>query len=367
LEGIPPENTVHTCKSFPSLFHQTDIFINKGIRIMKAYQVHEYGRSAKFIESEVKNPAAKPGHVVLKVKATSLNPVDHKILKKNLGINPTLPATLHMDVAGVITELGEGVTALKIDDEVYGCAGGLKGEAGNIEGALADFMLVDSTLMALKPKSLSLSESAALPLVTITAWEGLFDRAHIKKGDHVLIHGGTGGVGHIAIQLAKQHGARVTTTISSNVKAKIARGLGADDVVFYRDETVRNYTQRLTAGKGFDVVFDTIGAGNLDKSLEAAKVSGQVISIVGQNQHDLTPMHIKGLSLHLVFMLLPMLTGKDRAHHSFILEKVASWIDEGLVKPIIHEEKFSFEQANEAHALFATNKHIGKIVLENTL
>jgi len=333
---------------------------------MKAYRVHEYAGSAKFIEDEVNKPSAKQGHVVVEVKASSLNPVDHKLLKSDLGINPALPGILHMDVAGVITEVGEGVTAFKTGDEIYGCAGGLQGEAGNIEGALADFMLADSNLIALKPKSLSFSESAALPLVTITAWEGLFDRAHIKKGDHILIHGGTGGVGHIGVQLAKQHGARVATTTSSEDKAKIARGLGADDIIFYRDETVEDYTRRLTNGKGFDVVFDTIGAGNLDKSLDAVKVSGQVISIIGQNQHDLTPMHIKGLSLHLVFMLLPMLTGNGRAHHGFILKNVAKLVDEGLVKPLIHEEKFSFDQANEAHALFATNKHIGKIVLENT-
>ncbi|MBT5631587.1 MAG: zinc-binding dehydrogenase, partial [Nitrospina sp.] len=240
------------------------------------------------------------------------------------------------------------------------------GKAGNIEGALADFMLADSKLIALKPKSLSFSESAALPLVTITAWEGLFDRAHIKKGDHVLVHAGTGGVGHIGIQLARQQGARVASTVSSEDKSKIARGLGADDIIFYRDETVADYTQRLTGGEGFDVVFDTIGADNLDKSLEAVKVCGQVISIIGQNQHDLTPMHIKGLSLHLVFMLLPMLTGNGRAHHGSILKEVAEWIDKGFVKPLIHAEKFSFAQANEAHALFAGNKHIGKIVLENT-
>ena len=332
---------------------------------MKAYRVHEYGDAAKFIGEEVSKPSAKQGHVVVEVKASSLNPVDHKLLKCDLGINPALPGILHMDVSGVITEVGKGVTAFKTGDEIYGCAGGLQGEAGNIEGALADFMLADSNLIALKPKSLSFSESAALPLVTITAWEGLFDRAHVKKEDHVLIHGGTGGVGHIAIQLAKQHGARVATTVSSEEKAKIARGLGAEDVIFYRDEKVEDYTQRLTKGKGFDAVFDTVGADNLDKSLEAAKVSGQVISIIGSNKHDLTPMHMKGLSLHLVFMLLPMLTGKGRAHHGFVLNNVAKWIDEGLVNPLLHEKKFSFDQANEAHALFATNKHIGKIVLEN--
>jgi len=333
---------------------------------MKAYRVHEYGKAAKFIEDEINKPKVKQGHVVIGVKASSLNPVDHKILKGKVKINPALPGTLHMDVAGVITEVGEGVTAFKVGDEIYGCAGGLQGEAGNIEGALAEYMLADSNLIALKPKALSFSEAAALPLVAITAWEGLFDRAHIKKGDHILIHAGTGGVGHIGIQLAKQQGARVATTVSSEEKAKIAKRLGADEIIFYRDESVKDYTQRLTEGKGFDVVFDTIGADNLDKSLKAAKTSGQVIGIVGTNQHDLTPMHMKGLSLHLVFMLLPMLTGKGRAHHKFILESIAKWIDEGLIEPLIHEEKFSFDQANEAHALFETNKHIGKIVLENT-
>jgi len=333
---------------------------------MKAFKVHEYGKGAKFIEQEVNKPEIKPGHVVIEVKATSLNPVDHKILKANLGINPVLPATLHMDVAGTIVEMGEGVVTFKVGDEVYGCAGGLQGEAGNIEGALADFMLADSHLIALKPKSSSFAEAASLPLVAITAWEGLFDRAHINAEDHILIHAATGGVGHIGIQLAKQHGARVATTVSSEDKAKIAKDLGADDIIYYRDETVNDYTQRLTQGKGFDVVFDTIGGGNLDKSLKAAKVSGQVISIVGNNQHDLSPMHMKGLSLHLVFMLLPMLTGKGREHHGFILKKIAEWVDKGTIKPLVHKEYFHFSQANEAHALYAANKHIGKIVLGNT-
>ena len=336
------------------------------IKAMKAYRVHEYGEAAKFVENEVEKPKAKQGHVVVEVKATSLNPVDHKLLKSDLGINPALPGTLHMDVAGVISEVGDGVTAFKTGDEIYGCAGGLQGKAGNIEGALADFMVVDSDLIALKPKSLSFAESAALPLVTITAWEGLFDRACIKKGDHILVHAGTGGVGHIAIQLAKRHGAKVATTVSSQDKARIATDLGADEIIFYHDETVKDYKQRLTADEGFDVVFDTIGGENLDKSLSAVKISGQVISIIGTNKHDLSPMHMKGLSLHLVFMLLPMLTGKGRTHHGVLLEKVAKWVDEGLIKPLIHEEKFCFSQANEAHALFASNKHIGKIVLENT-
>ena len=333
---------------------------------MKAYRVHEYGEAAQFIEDEVDKPESKQGHVVIEVKASSLNPIDHKLLRKDLGINPALPGTLHMDVSGVITEVGDSITNFEVGDEVYGCAGGLKGMAGNIEGALADFMLADVNLIAQKPKTLSFSEAAALPLVAITAWEGLFDRAHINPDSHVLIHAGTGGVGHMGIQFAKKNGARVATTVSSEEKAKIAKKLGADDIIFYRDEMVESYTQSLTEGKGFDVVFDTIGGENLDKSLQAARSSGQVISIIGTNQHNLSPMHMKGLSLHLVFMLLPMLTGEGRAHHNFILKEVAKWIDDGSVRPLIHEEKFRFDQANEAHALFASNKHIGKIILENT-
>jgi len=332
---------------------------------MKAYRVHEYGEAAQFIEDEVDKPESKQGHVVIEVKATSLNPIDHKLLRKDLGINPALPGTLHMDVSGVITEVGDNITNFEVGDEVYGCAGGLKGMAGNIEGALADFMLADVNLIAQKPKTLSFSEAAALPLVAITAWEGLFDRAHINPDSHVLIHAGTGGVGHMGIQFAKQNGARVATTVSSEEKGKIAKKLGADDIIFYRDEMVESYTQSLTEGKGFDVVFDTIGGENLDKSLKAARCSGQVISIIGTNKHNLSPMHMKGLSLHLVFMLLPMLTGEGRAHHNFILKEVAKWIDDGSVRPLIHEEKFKFDQANEAHALFASNKHIGKIILEN--
>ena len=333
---------------------------------MKAYRVHEYGEAAQFIEDEVDKPASKQDHVVIKVKASSLNPIDHKLLRKDLGINPALPGTLHMDVSGVITEVGDSITNFEVGDEVYGCAGGLKGMAGNIEGALADFMLADVNLIAQKPKTLSFSEAAALPLVAITAWEGLFDRAYINPDSHILIHAGTGGVGHMGIQFAKQNGARVATTVSSEEKAKIAKKLGADDIIFYRDEMVESYTQSLTEGKGFDVVFDTIGGENLDKSLQAARSSGQVISIIGTNKHNLSPMHMKGLSLHLVFMLLPMLTGEGRAHHNFILKEVAKWIDDGSVRPLIHEEKFRFDQANEAHALFASNKHIGKIILENT-
>ncbi|GAB4201704.1 MAG: zinc-dependent alcohol dehydrogenase family protein [Wenzhouxiangellaceae bacterium] len=332
---------------------------------MKAYVVNEYGEDARFSEAEWPTPTASPGHVVIEVKASSLNPVDHKLLTSDRGINPPPPAILHMDVAGVIAAVGEGVTDFQAGDEVYGCAGGLQGEAGRLDGALADFMLADADLIALKPKRLSFTEAAALPLVSITAWEGLFDRAAIQPRQSILIHAGVGGVGHIAIQLAKSHGLRVATTVSSADKAQLARELGADDIINYHQESVDDYVKRLTAGRGFDVIYDTVGGANLDRSLQAAAVHGQVISIIGHNQHDLSPMHTKGLSLHLVFMLLPMITGQGRAHHGEILRQVAELVDAGRLKPLLNQQRYRFAEVNEAHAAYAANRYLGKIVLEN--
>ena len=125
------------------------------------------------------------------------------------------------------------------------------------------------------------------------------------------------------------------------------------------------YVKRLTHDKGFDIVFDTVGGATLDASFQAACTNAQVISIIGMNTHDLTPMHVKGLSLHLVFMLLLMLTGEHRSHHGYILRKIAGLVDSGKLKPLIHDERFTFEQINEAHALYASGKHIGKITVEN--
>jgi len=159
--------------------------------------------------------------------ATSVNPADTKIRRNGPPIAPALPAVLGMAVAGIVEAVGPGVTALAPGDGVYGCAGGVKG----MHGALAEYLLTDPALLAPKPPQLSWREAAALPLVTITAWEGLFDRAHVAAGQNVLVFAGTGGVGHIAVQLAKATGARVVATASSAKKADLARSLGADAVV----------------------------------------------------------------------------------------------------------------------------------------
>ncbi len=222
---------------------------------MKAYLTRSYGPEARLEAAEIPVPEPASGQILIEVKATSLNPIDNMFLRQDMGFNPELPAALHGDVAGVVSAVGQGVDRFKSGDEVYACAGGFKGHGG----ALAEYMVADARLVAHKPHTLDFASAAALPLVAITAWEGLIDRANVQSGQHVLIHGGTGGVGHVALQLAKSKGARVATTISTEDKAKIVRDLGADDIIFYRKQTVEQYVENLTHGQGFDIVFDSVG------------------------------------------------------------------------------------------------------------
>ena len=198
---------------------------------MKAQLLHSYGEKPDFHLAEIPLPALKPGHVLVRVAATSVNPIDIKIRKMRPVFAPALPAILGMDVAGTVESVGQGVTDFKPGDEVFGCAGGLT----DMPGALAQFTLADARLLALKPANLTMVEAAALPLVGITAWDALFDRARIQAGQSALIHAGTGGVGHVAVQLAKSRGARVATTVSSAGKAELAKSLGADEIINYRE------------------------------------------------------------------------------------------------------------------------------------
>ena len=210
-----------------------------------------------------------------------------------------------------------------------------------------------------------MAQAASLPLVAITAWEALIERAQIKPGDNVLVHGGTGGVGHIGIQLAKLQGAKVTTTVSSIEKEKIVKGLGADEVINYRTETVKNYVQRLTNGHGFDVIFDTVGGKTLDQSFEATKVGGQVASISTFNTHDLSQLHLKGLSLHVILMLIPLIYNQGRERHGEILRRVADLVDLGKIHPLLDVEQFNFSNASAAHQRLESGNAIGKVVLVN--
>ena len=330
---------------------------------MKAIILDEHGSADGFKLSEISAPIVLPGHVILKVCASSVNPVDCKIRNGMLtGISPDLPGLLHGDVAGIVSEVGEGVEGFEVGDEVYGCVGGFKGTPG----VLAEYALADSRLLAPKPPPLTMREAAAIPLIGITAWNALIDRGELTKGQRVLIHAGTGGVGHIALQLAKAMGAEVHTTISTKHKADLAQHLGADRVINYSQTSPKQYVQEFTNGFGYDLVFDTVGGTCLDHSFEAAKEYGTVVSIAARANHDLTFVHVKSLSLHVVFMLLPILKNQFREKHGEILGNISRLVVDGKIKPLLHEERFSFEEVGKAHRCWEAGRAIGKISLENT-
>jgi NADPH2:quinone reductase len=326
---------------------------------MKAQVIEGHGGPEEFEEREVERPEVRAGHVLIRVAASSVNPVDTKIRSGAAPLGPELPAVLHGDVAGTVEEAGPGVEAFRPGDEVYACAGGVKGQGG----ALAEYLLADADLVARKPRTLGMAEAAALPLVTITAWEGLIDRAGVRPGQSVLVHGAAGGVGHIGVQLARIAGARVFATGSSEEKLEIARDLGATAAINYREQSVEEYVAEHTGGEGFDVVFDTIGGENLDRSFQAARPNGTVVSISTSSTHDLSPLHQKGLTLHVVFMLLPMLLGRGRARHGGLLTDAARLVDDGRLRPLLDSRKFSFSEAGEAHRRLESGEAVGKVTL----
>lgn len=326
---------------------------------MKAMVIRAYGSSEPFVLTEIEKPEVKAGHLLIKVAATSVNTVDTMIrqMGEELALAPPLPAVLGMDFAGTVAAVGEGVTGFSVGDEVYGCAGGL----ADLPGALAEYMLADANLVAHKPKSSSMVEAAAVPLVGITAYEGLI-RAETQKGQKLLVHGGAGGVGHIAVQLANHFGAHVYATGGSETQLALIENLGAT-AINYRTEEVADYVAKHTGGAGFDVIFDTVGGANMLNSFAAAALNAQVSTTVALSELDLSTAHFKGLSLHVIFMLIPMLHNQKREQHGEILRKLASIIDAGKVKVITDEQSFTLEEVGKAHDRLTSGQAMGKVVV----
>ena len=209
---------------------------------MKAMVVKSPGSADVFELSSVEVPAMRPGHILVTVKATSVNPIDTKIRSKQLPFSPEYPAVLHVDFSGIVAEVSPDVKNFKIGDAVYGVGGGVK---GLILGALAESLLVDANLVSLMPTNLSFTEAATLPLVSITAWEALLDKMRLRSGDSLLVHGGLGGVGHIAAQLGKHIGAIVHTTVSKDEDKEASKNFGADYPINYKTMSVEQYVESI--------------------------------------------------------------------------------------------------------------------------
>lgn len=327
---------------------------------MKAVVINSFGGPEVFQIADLPEPKVEPGHVVIQVKGSSVNQVDCKIRSGAIpSITPPFPAVLHGDVSGVVIEVGPDVTTFKTGDEVYGCSGGVKGTGG----ALAEYMLCDVQTLAKKPKLLPLQDAAALPLVTITAWIALFYKLNFSAGHHILIHGGAGGVGSTAIQLAKSVGGNISTTVGSETDFAAVKKLGSQGVINYHKEGVQDYVKRLTENQGFEMIFDTIGEKNLPNSFQAAALNGAIATTAARSTLDLTPMHQKALSLHSVFMLLPLLNGKERQMFKDILDKAATLVDAGKLVPFIDSNRFHILDVAKAHAYLESKKTKGKVVL----
>ena len=326
---------------------------------MKAAVLDGFGADSSFEIKELESEPLKPNDVRIKVAASSVNVVDTKIRG---GMPEFAPESMVLgcDVAGTIVETGQAVTRFSVGDAVYGCAGGIKGRSG----AYAEEMVADHRLLATPPTSIGLEEAASLPLVTITAWESLVDRARVQPGDRVLVHGGTGGVGHIGVQLARAMGAHVTATVSSDEKGKIAASLGADVVVNYTEKTPAEYTPEITEGNGFDVVFDTVGGPNIEPSLAALGPNGRCVSIVSLGSApDLSALHLQNASLHVVFMLVPMLRDKGLEAHGTILERTSTLVDGGRLRPLIDRSAFSLHSIERAHHRLNESGRLGKVII----
>lgn len=309
---------------------------------------------------EIARPVAGANQVLVRIQASGLNPLDAKIRAGKAGhAQVQLPAVLGIDMAGVVEAVGPGVSAFSVGDLVYGMTGGV----GSVQGSLAQFAAVDADLLARQPGNISMREAAALPLIFITAWEGLVDRAQIRAGKKVLVHGGAGGVGHVAVQIAVAFGAEVYATGSAEQRELIS-SYGAT-FIDYRASTVEQYVEQYTAGEGFDIVYDTVGGATLDASFIAARrYHGHVVSCLGWGTHALAPLSFRAATYSGVFTLMPLLSGKERAHHGLIMQHASKLIEAGKIKVQVDARRFAFDEVDAAYDVIDAGGARGKLVIE---
>ena len=310
--------------------------------------------------SELPKPKIKgPRDVLVRLHAAALNPVDYKVRNAGgYGDNPVLGC----DGAGTVEAIGDDVTRFKPGDAVYFVNGGY----GTEQGTYAQYVAIDERYIARKPDSLDFTAAAAVPLVLITAWEALYDRAEIRSGQSVLVQGGAGGVGHVGVQLATLAGARVAATVSNEAKAELARSLGANKTIDYRVEDVKEAIQAWTDRRGVDVVFDTVGGATFDASIELLDYYGTLVSCVARQWPGNNPSAAmqRNLRIAWTWMPAPQVFGlhEARLHQTEILERGAGMIDEGKLRVIVGAT-YPLERVAEAHNALESGDVTCKVVL----
>lgn len=302
-----------------------------------------------------------PTQLKVRLHAAGINPVDTKIRARSLFYGAQPPAILGCDGAGEVVEVGSGVDRFRIGDRVWFCHGGLGREPGNY----AQYTTIEQAQAEAMPASLDFVQAAAAPLVLITAWEALFDQARLQAGETVLIHAGAGGVGHVAIQLAKAHGARVITSVGSDESAELVRQLGADAIVDYREQDMVAEVMRLTDGRGVEVCLESVGPQVFRDSIAAMAPYGRLVTLLDPGSDlDLSLARTRNLQIAFTLMLTPMLLdlAAARAHHGEILRNCAELIESGKLR--LHVcQTYPLAQAAQAHHDIASGHTHGKRVL----
>jgi NADPH:quinone reductase-like Zn-dependent oxidoreductase len=329
---------------------------------MKAFVVEHYGKDG-LRAAEVPEPEVGDGDVLVKVSAAGVNPLDAIVRDgefKRL-LKYQTPFVLGHDVAGVVTSVGAAVRDFHVGDEIYARPRDLR------IGTFAEYIAIDQDDVAPKPAALTLHEAAAVPLVALAAWQALVDRAHVKPGQKVLVHAGSGGLGSTVIQLAKHLGATVATTARGE-NAELVRGLGADVVVDY---TKQDFTEVLS---GYDVVLDSRGGENLERSLTVLKPGGRAIGVSGPPDpgfaKQLRAPKLMGVAMGLLSRKVRKQAGKLGVGYSFLfmqangaeLRKLAALYDDGHLRPLI-DKTFSFDQTPDALAHVEDGRANGKVVI----
>ena len=310
---------------------------------MKAAQITSYGGSEVVeIKDNVALPLLSVGRVIIEARVAGVNPVDWKIREGDLQKMAPLqfPATLGGDFSGVIIKVGENVSGFNEGDEVYGTALAL----GSGSGSFAEFIAADVKFIAKKPEKTSHVEAAALPLAGVSALQALTEHIGLKKGQKILIHGGAGGIGSLAIQIAKHLGAYVATTVSERDK-EFVKKLGANEVIDYKNQ----YFSKML--KDYDAVFDTVGGETYRNSFSVLKKGGVVVSMIEEPRAELMEKYeVKAVS-------------QSTSVNNEMLSKLAKLVDEGSVK--VHIDKiFTLEQAREALTYLQNGRPRGKVVIE---
>jgi len=323
---------------------------------MTAIAISKPGGPEVLVPEQRPVPQPGPNEILIKVAAAGVNRPD---VLQRLGLYPVPPGASDLpglEISGEVVALGEGVTKRKIGDKVMSLVAG---------GGYAEYCITHESHAMSVPKGMSMTDAGAIAETLMTVWHNVFERGGLKPGETLLIHGGSSGIGTMAIQMAKAHGAKVFVTVGGQDKVDACLKLGADAAINYKTEDFVARTKELTGGKGVDVILDMVGGDYIDRNYEAAAVEGRIVQIAFLGGSKATPNFAKLMMKrlhHTGSTLRPRSVADKAAMVAAIEANAMPWLNDGRVKPLM-DSSFPLKEASKAHARMESSQHIGKIVL----